>query len=166
VVNLIALAQTTENADRVFDGRLADQHRLESTLESGVLLDVLAVLVKRRRADRVQFAAREHRLQHVRRVDRPLGGAGTHDRVQLVDEQDDLALRVGNLFENSLQPFLEFAAIFGAGDERAHVERDDAFVLQPFGYVAAVDAAGEPFDDRRLTDARFADQDGVVLGPA
>ena len=41
----------------------------------------------------VQLAAREHRLQHVRRVHRPFGRAGADHGVQLVDEQDDLALR-------------------------------------------------------------------------
>ena len=52
VVDLVALAQAAQDADRVLDGRLADQHRLEAPLERRVLLDVLAVLVERRRADR------------------------------------------------------------------------------------------------------------------
>ena len=42
---------------------------------------------------RAELAAREHRLQHVRRVDGALGRAGADDRVQLVDEEDDLAGR-------------------------------------------------------------------------
>ena len=71
---------------------LADQDRLEAALERRVLLDVLAVLVERGRADRAQLAAREHRLEQVGGVHRALGRAGADDRVQLVDEQDDLAL--------------------------------------------------------------------------
>ena len=93
VMDLVALAQAAQDADRVFDRRLADHHRLEAPLERGILLDVLAVLVERRRADRVQLAARQHRLEHVRGVHRAFGGAGADDGVQLVDEQDDLALR-------------------------------------------------------------------------
>src|SRR4029453_6823900 len=53
-----------------------------------VFLDVLAVLVERRRADRVQLAAREHRLEQVGRVHRALCRAGADDRVELVDEKD------------------------------------------------------------------------------
>ena len=68
------------------------QHRLEAALERGVLLDVLAVLVERRRADAAQLAAREHRLEQVGGVDRAFGRAGADERVQLVDEQDDRAL--------------------------------------------------------------------------
>ncbi len=166
VMDLVALAQAAQDADRVLDGRLADEHRLEPALERGVLLDVLAILVERGRADGVQLAARQHRLQHVRGVHRAFGGAGADDRVQLVDEQDDLALRVGDLLEHRLQALLELAAILRAGDERAHVERDDALVLQPFGHVAADDAAGQPLDDGGLADARLADEHGVVLGAA
>ena len=40
-----------------------------------------------------QFTAGQHWLQHVGGVHRPLGGAGADHRVQLVDEEDDLAVR-------------------------------------------------------------------------
>ena len=53
----------------------------------------LLVLVERRRADRAQLAAGEHRLEQVGGVDGALGGAGADDRVQLVHEEDDLAAR-------------------------------------------------------------------------
>ena len=69
-----------------------DEDRLEAPLERGVLLDALAVLVERRRADAAQLAARERGLEQVGRVHRALGRAGADDGVQLVDEQDDLAL--------------------------------------------------------------------------
>jgi hypothetical protein len=66
---------------------------LEATFERGVLLDVLAVLVEGGRADALDLAAREGGLQHVRRVDRAFGAAGADERVQLVDEEDDVASR-------------------------------------------------------------------------
>ena len=96
----------------------------------------------------------------------PFGCAGADDRVELVDEEDDLPLRVGDLLEHRLEPLFELAAVLRAGDQRAHVERDDALVLEPFGHVAALDAAGQPFDDRGLADAGLADQHRVVLGAA
>ena len=39
-------------------------------------------------------------------------------------------------------------------------------VGQRVGDVSDNDPLGEAFDDGRLADARFADEDGVVLGPA
>ena len=65
VVVLVALAQAAQDGDRLLDARLVDEHGLEAALQRGVLLDVLAVLVERRRADGVQLAAREHRLEQV-----------------------------------------------------------------------------------------------------
>ena len=144
--------------------RLIDQHRLEAAFERGVLFDVLAVFVERRGADHVQFAARQHRLEQVAGVHRAFGLARADDGVHLVDEQHDLALRLLHFLEHGLEPLFEFAAILRAGDQRAHVERDDLLVLQPFGHVAAHDALREAFDDRRLADARLADQHRIVLG--
>ena len=103
--------------------RLVDHDRLEAPLEGRVLLDVLAVLVERRRADGVQLAAGEHRLEHVRGVHRALGRARADDGVELVDEQDDLALRVLDLLEDGLEALLELAAELGPGDQRAEIER-------------------------------------------
>ena len=146
--------------------RLADVDRLEAALERGVLLDVLLVLVERRRADRAQLAAGEHRLEQVRGVDRALGRAGADDRVQLVHEQDDLAVGLGDLLQDGLQALLELAAVLGAGEQRADVERDDLAVAQRLGDVAGDDPLGEALDDRGLADARLADQHRVVLRAA
>ena len=86
--------------------------------------------------------------------------------MQLVDEADDLALGFFDLLQDRLQPLLKFAAIFRAGEHRAEIERDEAFVLQSFGHVARNDPLRESFDDRGLADAGFADQHRIVLGPA
>jgi hypothetical protein len=64
--------------------------------------------------------------------------------VQLVDEQDDLALGLLHFLEHRLEPLLELAAELRAGDQRAHVERDDLLILQPLGHVAADDALARP----------------------
>ncbi len=96
-------------------------------------------------------------------VDGALGGACADDRVQLVDEEDDVAGRVLDLREDGLQPLLELAAVLRSGEQRADVERPHALALQPLGDVAGDDPLREPLDDRGLADARLADQDGVVL---
>ena len=166
VVDLVALLQAAQDRDRVLDRRLRDEHRLEAPLERRVLLDALPVLVERRRADAAQLAARERRLQHVRRVHRAFGGAGADDRVQLVDEQDDLPVRRLDLLEHGLQAILELAAVLRARDERPQVERDESLVLQRLRHVAADDALRDALDDRRLADARLADEHRVVLRAA
>ena len=67
VVRLVLVADALQDLDRVGERRLVDLDRLEPALEGGVLLDVLAVLVERGGADRLQLAAGEHRLEDRRR---------------------------------------------------------------------------------------------------
>src|SRR2546428_3157404 len=165
-MDLVALAQAPQDRDGVLDGRLADVDRLEATLERRVLLNVLAIFVERGRADRVELAACEHRLEHVRRIHRTFRRAGADDGVQLVDEQDDLALALGDLLQDRLEALLDLAAVLPAGEQRADVEREHALVLQALGDIAAHDALREPLDDGGLADARLADEHRVVLGAA
>ena len=86
--------------------------------------------------------------------------------MELVDEGDDLALGVGDLLEDGLEPLLELAAVLGAGHHRAEVEADEALVLEALGHVALDDAPGQALDDRGLADAGLADEHRVVLGAA
>ncbi len=166
VVDLVALLQAAQDGDRVLDRGLAHEHRLEPPLERRVLLDALPVLVERGRADAAQLPARQGRLQQVRRVHRALGRAGAHERVDLVDEQDDLPRAGLDLLQHGLEPLLELAAELRPRHERAEVERDEPLVLERLGDVAAHDALRDPLDDGRLADARLSDEHGVVLRPA
>ena len=166
VVHFIALLQPAQDRDRVLDGRLAHEHRLEAALQRRILLDVLAVLVQRRRAHHAQFPAREHRLEQVGCVHGALRRAGSDHRVQLVDEQDHGALRLGHLFEHALQSFLELASIGRARDQGAHIQRDHAPVAQGLRHVLGDDPLRQPLHDRRLAHSRLADQHRVVLRPS
>ena len=165
-MNLVFLLQAAQDRDRVLDRGLRDEHRLETPRERRVLFDVLAVFVERRGADAMQLAARERGLQQVGSVHRAVRLAGADQRVHFVDEQDDAALGRRHFVEHRLQPLLEFAAIFRAGDQRAHVERQQLLVAQRFRDVAVDDAQREALHDRGLADAGLADQHRIVLGPA
>src|SRR5208282_140742 len=133
-------------------------------LERRVLLQVLAVFIERRGPDAMQLAARERRLEHVAGVHRALGLAGPDHRVQLVDEQDDLAFLFRQIVEYALQALLELAAELGTGDQRAHVEREYPLVLEALWHLTVDDPLRQALDDRGLADPRLADQHRVVLG--
>src|SRR6267142_4870207 len=165
-MDFVALLQAAQNRDRVFNRRLTHEHRLEAPLQRRILFDVLAILIERGRPDDVELAPRQRRLEHVRGVHRPFGFARADERVQLVDEHDVLPFSSGQLLQYRLEPLLEFTAELGPGDQRADVERDQMLVLERVGDVAVDDALCQPFDDRGLTHARLADQDGIVLGAA
>ena len=127
VVRLVAVAQALQDVDGHRDRRLLDLDGLEAALERGVLLDVLAVLVDGGRADGLQLAAGQHRLEDRGGVDGALGGAGADEGVDLVDEQDDVAAGA-DLLEHLLQALLEVAAVAAARHQRAEVERVELLV--------------------------------------
>ena len=166
VVRFVALAQAAQNTDGVLDVGLADIDDLEAAFERGILLDVLPIFVKSCRAYSVQAAAGERGLQHVAGVHRSFGRAGADQSMEFVDEEDNFAVGVFDLLQKSFKPIFELAAILCAGNHAGEVESDDALVLKYLGDVTVDDAAREAFDDGGFADARFADQDGVVLRSA
>ena len=166
VVQFVAFLQAAQDGDGRFDAGFVDQHLLEAALQRGVLLDILAVLVERGGADQVQLAARQRGFQHVAGVHRAFGLAGADQGVQLVEEHDVAARIHRQLLQHGLQPLLEFAAIFGAGQQRGQVEHQHLLALQRFRHLAIDDALRQAFDDGGLADAGLADQHRVVLGAA
>ena len=83
----VVIPQALKNFHGFVDRRWIHDDRLEATLESAVLLDVLPVFGERRCANTLQLPARQRRLEHVGRVDGALSSTGSNLCVQLVDEQ-------------------------------------------------------------------------------
>ena len=163
MVRLVAVAQALEDLFGLLGVGLFDLDLLEAALEGGVALEVLAVLVERGGADGLQLAASQRRLEDGGRVDGAFGGAGPDQVVELVDEQDDVAL-LADLLHDLLEALFELAAVLGAGHQGREVERVDLLGLEQLGHLVAGDALGEAFDHGRLADARLADEHRVVLG--
>ena len=163
VKNFIAFLQTAENGNCVFDGRLIHHHRLESALQRRVLFNVLPVLVQRRGADAVQLASCQHRLEEVARVHASLRFARTDDRVQLIDEQNNLSLGFLYFVQYGLQTFLKFAPVLGPGNQGAHIQGENRFVFQAFRNVTAHNALSKAFRNGGLADAGLSDENRVVL---
>ena len=138
-MHLILFLETAQNRDGVRDAGLAHQHRLEAPLQGRVLLDVLPVFIERRRTDDVELAPGQRRFHQVARIHRALGRAGPDQGVKLVDENDVAPFVLGQLLEHRLEPLLELAAVLGAGEQQADIQRHDLLAPQRFGNVAVDD---------------------------
>ena len=165
MVCLVLGTKSLEDENSILDGRSLDLDRLEATLQGGILLDVFAVFVERRRADALEFAAAEGRLDDVGSVHGPLSGSCTDDRVELVDEEDDV-LVLADLVHDRLDPLLELAAVFRTRHHEGEVEGDDALVGEKLGYVARDNFLREALGNGGLPDAGLADENRVVLATA
>src|SRR6516165_10445003 len=109
MVDFVALAQTTENGDRIFNRWLIDHNRLEAAFQGSILLDVLAIFVERGRADAVQLTSGQHGLEQVAGVHGAFGLAGADHGVQFIDKEDDSSLRFLDFLEYRFEALLELA---------------------------------------------------------
>ncbi len=162
---LVPVLHALEDLERLGLVGRGDVDGLEAPQKAAILLDVLAVLLQRRRPDAGDLAAREGGLEDVRRVERPLRRAGADQGVDLVDEDDQVRI-LTELPDDALQALLELAAVLGARHDERQVEREDLFRRQEHRDRALDDPGREALDDRRLADARLAEEDRVVLRAA
>ena len=123
------------------------------------------VLGRRRGADAPDLAPRERRLEDVGGIERPFGRPGAHQRVQLVDEHDDVGA-LGQFLHDGLEALLELPAVLRARDDERDVEREDPLVGQEVRHVPEADLLGEALHDGGLAHPGFADEHRVVLGAA
>ena len=163
VVELLVMGfQVAEDLDGLRHVRGLHDDLLEAAVQGAVLLHDLRELVHRGRAHALEFAAGEGRLEHVRRVQAARRAAGAHDGVELVDEQDQVRIRLGFL-DDGLEALLEVAAVFGAGHHRSDVQREDAFLGEGGGDVPGSDPKSDALDDGGFAHTGFADKHRVVL---
>src|SRR5689334_3913118 len=108
MMDFVSLLKAAQDGDSGFDIWLGDKHRLKAALKRGVFFDVLAIFIERGRSNGAQFTARELRFHDVCRVSGAFRRAGADQRVQLVDEKEDLPFAGNDLLEKRFQTILEF----------------------------------------------------------
>ena len=69
------------------------------------------------------------------------------------------------LVHHRLDAFFEIAAVTRAGQQRAHVEREDGRTAKNFGHRALDDAARQAFRNGGFTNAGVADIERIVFRP-
>ncbi len=164
MMNFKALLEPTQNADGVLNSRLIYHNRLETPLQSSILLDILTVFIKSGCTDTVQLAASQHWFQHVTGVNGPFRLAGTDDGVQFIDEEQNPTVTFADLIKYSLESFLKFAAVFGSSKQRPHVERKNCLIFKPFRDIAPDDSLRQAFNNGRFANTWLTDKNRVVLG--
>src|SRR5450830_3763 len=158
--------QTTQNLNGLLDSRLVDVDLLEATRQSVVFFKDAAEFGVSGRTDALQLTAGQCRLQQIRCIQRATRSrTGADYGVDFVDKENAVRA-VLQLLEDGFQALLKIAAILGAGQQSAHVERIHDGVLEDLRHIALRDAPCRAFGDGSLADAGFADQQWVVLAAA
>ncbi|MNK55171.1 hypothetical protein D3C87_741790 [compost metagenome] len=166
VVLFEATLQAAQNLHGLFDAGLGHVDLLEPARQRMVLFEDTAVFGVRGGADALELAGRQGRLEQIGRVQRAARSrTGADQRMDFVDEQNGVGI-AADLLEHTLQTLFEIAAVFGARQQSAHVQRKDLGSLQDFRHFAARDAPGQAFGDGGLAHAGLADQQRIVLAAA
>ena len=161
---LIALLQSTQDADTGSRIRFVDHHGLEASLQSLILLEVLLILVQSGGTYAPQFTSGQCRLQYVGSIHGPFAFSCSHQCVNLIDEEDDASLALGHLVDHALESFLKFSLVLGSSHQCAHIQAIELLVAEVLGNISPQDSVCQTFHDGRLTCTGFAYEDGVVLG--
>ena len=122
VVVLITFLQATKYRDGRKLVRLVDHNSLETTLKSLVLLEVFLILVECGCAYAAKLATCKCRLKDVGSVHGSLATACTHKSVNLVDEEDDATVGIGNFLDDAFESLLKLALVLGTSHKRTHIQ--------------------------------------------
>ena len=162
VIGLIVALDTPEDVLGLGQGGLVDDHRLEAALQSGVLFNILAVLLEGGGTDHLNLTTGQGGLENVGGIHGAFGIASAHQIVYLVDDQNDVAQRL-DLFDQALHTAFELTAELGTCHHGGHVQQPDFLVLQLIGNLAPGNFLCQTFGYGSLTHAGLADEAGIVL---
>ena len=90
MVCFIAGAESLQYLNCGFNTGFTDKHRLEPPLQSLILLNKLAILVKCGSSYTLQFTVSQRRFKHVAGINRAFGGTSPDDGMNLIDKNNPL----------------------------------------------------------------------------
>jgi len=122
MVKFILLLDTAQNGDGIFNRWLTHKHRLETTGQCRIFLNVLAVLIQRGRTNTMQLTTCQSRLEQVGSVHRSVCLTSANKRMHFVDEQDDPAISGLHFIQNTLQALFKFTTILRTSNQRTHIK--------------------------------------------
>ena len=121
-MRFVTRLESAQDGDGVIDRRFAHLHWLKASLERGVFLDMLAILVEGGRADAAQFAASKRGLEQLSRADRAFALSRAHDGVQFIDEQNDAPFARRNFAQHGLEALFKLTAILRAREQLTNIK--------------------------------------------
>ena len=160
----IAFSQSSKNRNSIFYRGLIYHNRLETTFQGCILFNILTILIQSSCTDTMKLATCKHWLKHVAGIHGTICFTCAHNKMKLINKQDNLTFAFLNFFQHSLQTFLKFASIFSSGYQSSHIQSKNFLVLQCFRHISCHDSLGKTFYGCSFTNARLTNENRVVLG--
>ena len=164
VVQLVALAHTTQDLQRHIQGWFLDQQLLEAPVQHGIFLQRAAVFLDGGGPNAAQLTSGQGWFEHAAGI-----GARTitvHQGVDFIDEQHHpftAFIAGGDLLKNAAQALFELTAVFGASDQGAEIQRDQTASFEGIGHFTGHHPLGQQLSDGGFANAGLTNQHRVVF---
>ncbi len=164
VVLFVLALDTGEYGLGLLDRGLLHHDGLEAAFKSRILFDILMIFADGRGPDDLQFSPGHGRFQDVRGIEGAFGPAGPDNRMDLVNEKNNIP-GGDNFIHEVLDPLFELTPVLGPGHHAGHVHGDNPLGADGIGHETGLYILGQALDDSRLSDAGLPDEAGIVLAP-
>ena len=164
VVIFISFLQSTENCYCAFLIRFIDHYFLEPALKCLILLEVFLIFIESSCTDAAKLATCKCRFQNICSVHSAFTLTCTHKGVDFIDKEDNLAIRLYYLINDSLESLLKFALILGTCNKSSHIEREHLLALQVLRNITTHNALCKTFGNSSLTGTRLTYKHRIVFG--
>src|SRR5690242_17676501 len=122
MMGLIPGLQATENGNSLVHAGFRHVNFLKAARKSMILFKNAAIFTVSGSADALQLAGIEYRFQEIGGIQRAARcGACANQRMYFINKENGVGI-VQQLFQNSLETLLEITAIFGTGQQGAHIQ--------------------------------------------
>ena len=158
----IGLGQTLHNLACLGDGGFCNSDRLEAALQGGILFNIFPIFRKCRSADNLYFSPGKGGFQDICRVHAALCIAGTHQIMNLINHQNDIAALL-DLTDQALHAALKLTTELGTSHQSRQIQQKNLLVPELIGNISGGDSLGKTLRNGSFANARLADQTGVVF---
>ena len=158
----IGFGNALHDGNGLLHGRLCHRHRLEAAFQCRILLDVFAILGVGGGTNNLDVTPGQRRLEDVGGVHAALGISGTHQIVNLVHHQNDVAAFL-NLGNQALHPAFKLTPKLCSCHQRRQIQQEHFLVPQLVGHITGNNPLRQALGNGSFAHARLAHQAGVVL---
>ena len=112
----------------------------------------------------MKLASCQHRLKHIAGIHGTISLAGTNNKMQLINKENNLAVRLLDILKDCFKPLFKLAPILGTGYQSTHIQREYLLVLKSCRNISAGNSLGQRLNYCSLTNTGFTDKNRVILG--
>ena len=167
MVLFVQVPNASKDLIGIFGRRCVDLDFIETTSQSSIFKDSIAILVLSGSPDNGQLTARKRWLKNIRQALRTaISSCATcsQNLMDFIKEEDNVASFL-DFIDQVLDIFFKATTILGTSFQTGNINRNNFLVLDSRRHITINDSLSQTFYDSCLTNSGVSDQYRIVLGP-